>query len=177
MKYYKIKLIGRGAEVYPFKINNEQYEIFRNSGVEQDELSHDEISEILGVDTYFDCPNETLMGVYPMSFKMTVEDTEGNIVYETETLDSDKCDFEEIYCDEEDKYLLIEDNFKGTAIEYDIPIEDEFDIEKLTFKCFDVGCRVEIITDILYDDKDYNMYKSYGDTIGKGYYFHLITGI
>lgn len=177
MKQYKITLGGKGAEVYPFKIDDDQYEAFRDNGVEQDELDHDEISDILGFDTFFDCPNERIIGIYPRSFKMIVEDGEGNIVYETETLDLDKCDSEEIHCDEEDKYLLIEDNFKGTAFEYNIPLEEDFNIDKLIFKTFDVGCRVEIVTDILYNDKDCNTYKSYGDTSSKGYYYHLTSGI
>ena len=171
MKYYKITLGGRGAEVYPFKLNDDQYEVFREKGVEMDELGHDEITDILKVESYFDCPNETLMGVYPNSFHLTVEDQEGNLVYET-----DKCDFEEIYCDE-DKYLIVEDNLKGQHVVFDIPLEEEFDINKLRFKSFDVGCRVEIVTDILYDDKEYDIYKSYGDTWGKGYYFHLTAGV
>ena len=61
MKYYKITLGGRGAEVFPFKINKDQYEVFRDKGVEHDELDYDEICEILEVESYFDCPNETII--------------------------------------------------------------------------------------------------------------------
>jgi hypothetical protein len=111
-----------------------------------------------------------------MSFKLTVQDENGDLIYETETLDSDKCDFEEIYCDE-GKYLIIEDYVKGDAVVYDIPLEENFDIEKLRFKSFDIGCRVEIVTDILYDDKEYKIYKSFGDMTSKGYYFHLTSGV
>ena len=50
MKYYKITLGGRGAEVFPFKINKDQYEVFRDKGVEHDELDYDEICEILEVE-------------------------------------------------------------------------------------------------------------------------------
>ena len=58
MKYYKIILAGKGAELYPFELNTEQYEKLREGGVEQDELEYDQICEILGVDSYFDSPNE-----------------------------------------------------------------------------------------------------------------------
>jgi hypothetical protein len=176
MKYYKITILGRGAEVFPFQVDEDQYNVFREKGVEHDELDNDEICGILDVESYFDCPNESLLGVYPMSFKLTVQDENGDLIYETETLDSNKCDFEEIYCDE-GKYLIIEDYVKGDALVYDIPLEENFDIEKLRFKSFDIGCRVEIVTDILYDDKEYNIYKSFGDMTSKGYYFHLTSGV
>lgn len=176
MKYYKITLSGRGAEVFPFKIDEDQYQVFREKGVEHDELENDEICGILDVETYFDCPNDSLLGIYPMSFRLTVQDENGDIVYDTEVLDSEKCDFEEIYCDE-GKYLIIEDYIKGDGVVYDIPLEEDFDIEKLRFKSFDIGCRVEIVTDILYDEKDYNIYKSFGDMSSKGYYYHLTSGV
>ena len=176
MKYYKITLGGRGAEVYPFKINDDQYEVFREKGVEHDELEHDEVCGILDVESYFDCPNESMLGPYFNSMYVKVEDEEGNLVYESDKFDPEKCDFEEIYCDE-DKYLIIEDYVKGDHVVYDIPLEEDFDIEKLRFKSFDIGCRVEIVTDILYDDKEYNIYKSFGDMSSKGYYFHLTAGV
>ena len=116
------------------------------------------------------------MGTYPNSFRVTVQDQEGNLVYESDKFDPEKCDFEEIYCDE-DEYLIIEDYVKGDHVVYDIPLEEDFDINKLRFKSFDVGCRVEIVTDILYDDKEYGIYKSFGDMSSKGYYYHLTAGV
>ena len=83
MKYYKIILAGKGAELYPFELNTEQYEKLREGGVEQDELEYDQICEILGVDSYFDSPNETIMGPFPQTFILRVEDEEGKVVYET----------------------------------------------------------------------------------------------
>lgn len=176
MKYYKIILSGKGAEVFPFKLKDDQYEVLRDKGVEMDELEYDEITGILDVESYFDCPNESLLGTYPNSFRITVQDQEGNLVYESDKFDPEKCDFEEIYCDE-DEYLIIEDYVKGDHVVYDIPLEEDFDINKLRFKSFDVGCRVEIVTDILYDDKEYEIYKSFGDMSSKGYYYHLTAGV
>ena len=43
MKYYKIILAGKGAELYPFELNTKQYETFRDNGVEQDEMECDDI--------------------------------------------------------------------------------------------------------------------------------------
>ena len=101
MKYYKIILSGKGAEVFPFKLKDDQYEVLRDKGVEMDELEYDEITGILDVESYFDCPNESLLGTYPNSFRVTVQDQEGNLVYESDKFDPEKCDFEEIYCDED----------------------------------------------------------------------------
>ena len=158
MKYYKITIGGKGAEVYPFQLNTEQYETLRDGGVEQDELDHDQICEILGVDTFFESPNESIIGTYPDAFFVRVEDEGGNVVYQSEDLDSDRTDYEE-------------------HIVYDIPLEEEFDINKLRFKVDDIGCRIEVVSGILYDEKDYNTYKSFGDTSSKGYYYHLTAGI
>jgi hypothetical protein len=176
IKYYKIILGGKGAEVYPFELNTEQYETLRDGGVEQDELDYDQICEILGVDTFFDSPNESIMGPYPDAFFVRVEDEEGNVVYQSEEFDNDRSDYEEQYCGDV-AYLIIEDYCKGEHVVYDIPLEEEFDIEKLRFKVDDIGCRVEIVSGILYDEKEYNIYKSFGDTSSKGYYYHLTAGI
>jgi hypothetical protein len=176
MKYYKIILAGRGAELYPFELNTKQYDALRDGGVEQDELEYDQICEILEVDSYFDSPNESIMGPFPNAFILRVEDEEGKVVYETEVLDVDKVDFEEKYCSDK-AFLIIEDYCKGEQVVYDIPLEEDFDIDKLRLKVYDVGCRVEVINEIIYDEKSYEIYKSYGDTTSKGYYYHLTAGI
>ena len=176
MKYYKITLGHRGAEVYPFKLNTKQYETLRDKRVEYDELSYEEICEILEVESYFDSPLDSLMGPYADTFYMRVQDEDGNLIYETEELNPEKCDYEEKYCSQ-DAYLIIEDYCKGDHLVYDIPLDEDFDIEKLRFEVNDVGCRVEIVTDILYDEKKYDLYKSFGDTSSKGYYYHLTAGI
>lgn len=176
MKYYKITIGGKGAEVYPFQLNTKQYEALRDGGVEHDELDYDTICEILGVDSFFDSPNESIMGPYTEAFIVRVEDEEGKVVYENEVLNVEKCDYEEKYCSE-DAYLIIEDYCKGEHIVYDIPLEEDFEIEKLRFKVDDVGCRVEVVSGILYDEKLYEIYKSFGDTSSKGYYYHLTAGI
>ena len=40
MKYYKITIGGKGAEVYPFQLNTEQYEALRDGGVEPVSYTH-----------------------------------------------------------------------------------------------------------------------------------------
>ena len=152
MKYYKITLGHKGSEIYPFKLNTEQYNTFQEKRVEFDEMEYEQICEVLGVEDYFDSPLDSLMGPYPETFYMKVEDEDGNLIYETEEFNYDKSDYEEKYCSQE-AYLIIEDYCKGEHLVYDIPLEEDFDIEKLRFEVKDVGCRVEIVTDILYDDK------------------------
>jgi hypothetical protein len=176
MKYYKFTLGHRGAEVYPFKLNTEQYNTFQDKRVEFDEMDYDQICEVLGVESYFDSELDTLIGPYPETFYMKVEDEDGNLVYETEELDREKCDYEEKYCSQ-DAYLIIEDYCKGNILVYDIPLEEDFDVEKIRFEVKDVGCRVEIVTDMFYDDKRYEIYKSFGDMTSKGYYYHITAGI
>lgn len=176
MKYYKITLGHRGSEVFPFELNTKQYETLRDGRVEYDELSYDEICEILEVESFFDSPLNSLIGPYVDTFYMKVEDEDGNLVYETEELNPEKCDYEEKYCSQ-NAYLIIEDYCKGEHLIYDIPLEEDFDIEKLRFEVNDIGCRVEIVTEILYDDKKYDLCKTFGNTTSKGYYYHLTAGI
>ena len=77
MKYYKFTLGHRGSEIYPFKLNTQQYNTFQEKRVEFDEMTHDEICEVLGVESYFDSPLDSLMGPYPETFYMKVEDEDG----------------------------------------------------------------------------------------------------
>ena len=90
MKYYKIILAGKGAELYPFELNTKQYETFRDNGVEQDEMECDDICKILEVESFLDSPNESIMGPFADSFILRVEDEDGKVVYETEVLDIEK---------------------------------------------------------------------------------------
>ena len=53
MNYYKITLGGRGSEVYPFELNEEQYESLLDGNVETDGLDYDDICQILNVESYF----------------------------------------------------------------------------------------------------------------------------
>jgi hypothetical protein len=176
MKYYKIILAGKGAELYPFELNTKQYETFRDNGVEQDEMECDDICEILEVESFFDSPNESIMGPFADSFILRVEDEDGKVVYETEFLDIEKIDYEEKYCSNK-AFLIVENYCKGEQVIYDIPLEEDFDIDKLRLKVYDVGCRVEVVNEIIYDEKSYEIYKSYGDTTSKGFSYHLTAGI
>ena len=120
MNYYKIILGGRGSEVYPFELSEEQYESLFDGNVQNDGLNYDDVCQILNVESYFDCLNETIMGPYTEELFMRVEDLNGVILYETEGVDYDKCSYRELH-NENKKYLFIEDYCKGQHIVYDIP--------------------------------------------------------
>ena len=68
---------------------------------------------------------------------------------------------------------FIEDYCKGQHIVYDIPLEEEFDISKLKFKIADISERIEIVEGISYEGQDFDLYKGYGSTDSKGYYYTL----
>ena len=73
MKYYKIIIGGRGSEIYSFKLNEEQFDTFYNEDVEGDNMEYDDICQILEVESFFDSPEETIMGVYPDALYFRVE--------------------------------------------------------------------------------------------------------
>lgn len=172
MKYYKIIIGGRGSEVYPFKINEEQFDTFYNEDVEGDNMGYDDICQILEVESYFDSPEETIMGVYPDALYFRVENEDGEIIYETEKVDYDNIEFQDKYCDE-GLYLFIEDYCKGEHVIYDIPLEGEFNPELLKLSLTNIGDMIELVTGITYNGDDHNIYKGYGDTSSKGYHYHL----
>lgn len=172
MKYYKIIIGGRGSEIYPFKINEEQFDTFYNEDVEGDNIGYDDICQILGVESYFDCPEETIMGVYPNALYLRVENEDGEIIYQTENVDYDNVEFQDKHCDES-LYLFIEDYCKGEHVIYDIPLEDEFEVDKLKLSLTNIGDMIELVIGITYNNDNHNIYKGYGDTSSKGYHYHL----
>jgi len=175
MKQYRISLGGRGSEVYVFELTNDLYQQLLDGDVTNDSMEHDDICEILGVESYYDCPNETVMGPYPDAFYMKVTDENENVVYDSDEFDYDKSYTYEKYCDDK-KYLIIEDYCKGEHVVYNIEIENDFDIEKVQFLVCEIGCQTDIITGLTYDnDNKHELYHDYGDTSSKGYYYNLIN--
>lgn len=172
MNFHKIIIGGRGSEVYPFKLNENQFDTFYNEDVEGDNIGYDDICEILEVESYFDCSEETIMGAYPEALYLRVEDEDGNVIYQTEKVDYDNVDIENKHCDD-DLYLFIEDYCKGDHVRYDIPLDEEFNPEKLKLSLTNVGDMIELVTGITYNGDDFNIYKGYGDTSSKGYHYHL----
>ncbi len=174
MKNYKISLGGRGSEIFVFELNDDQFEQLEEGNVQHEEMSYDDVCKILGVESYFDGPNPSVIGSYPEAFYMVVTDEEGKIVYEQEDFDYENYKSENIYC-ENKKYLLIEDYCKGEQNVYRLVLEEDFDINKLEFVVTEVGNKIDFITGITYNDKSYEDCKDIGDFWSKGYYYHLVN--
>lgn len=174
MNYYRITLSGRGSEVYPFELTDEQYENLMDGHVENDGLNYDDVCQILNVESYFDCIEKTIMGPHPQSFHMRVDGPDGKIIYEIENFDYENCVHQKKFFGNK-KYLFIEDYCKGEHILYNIPLDDEFDPSRVKFKLIDIGGKIEIVNGVNYDGEDLELYKTYGDTQSKGYYYHLKT--
>lgn len=172
MPEFKIIIGGRGSEVYPFKLTEEQFDTFYNEGVEEDNVGYDDVCEILGVESYFDCPEETIMGVYPEALYLTVENEHGEILHQIQEVDYDNVDHNDNHCGD-DLYLFIEDYCKGDHVVYDISLEEDFDIEKLKLSLTNIGDVIELVTGITYNGDGLLNYKGYGDTSSKGYYYRL----
>jgi hypothetical protein len=169
---YTIEVNGKGAEAFIHKLTEEQYETLQDGGVEEDQMDHDQISEILGVE--FLDTEDIITGIYPGggdNIQITVKDESGEVVWESE----DDFEFEE-YVDEyqfnDTHYLSVEDYQKGNFFNYTLETDEDFNPEMLVAVSVELldGCS-ELITDIKY--KDHEMVKDYGDTRSKGFNYML----
>ena len=168
---YTIEVNGRGGENFIHKLTEEQYETLQDGGVEDNDMSQDQISEVLG--THFLEAEEMITGIYTGSdnISITVKDESDEVVWESE----DDFDFEE-YVDEyqfnDTHYLSVEDYQKGNFFNYTLETDEEFNPEMLVSVLVELldGCS-ELITDIKY--KDHEMIKDYGDTSSKGFTYML----
>ena len=88
---YTIEVNGRGGENFIHKLTEEQYETLQDGGVEDNDMSQDQISEVLG--THFLEAEEMITGIYTGSdnISITVKDESDEVVWESE----DDFDFEE----------------------------------------------------------------------------------
>jgi len=175
MKNYKIILGGRGADVFVHPVTEHQKEQLRELGVGDDDvdMDFDKLNEILGVDSW-DYADESYTGSYTGdSCHIAVYDgetlvwasSEDDMINEGETSGDYK------YIDKGD-VLVIEHYVKGTFKEYNLPIEGEFDISKLTYKLVDIHEEIEVITALKYDNTDLDDYE-WGDYWSKGTFFYL----
>lgn len=171
---YKIEVYGKGGEAFIHKLTEDQYETLQDSGVEDDLMDHEQISEVLGID--FLETEEIIMGIYTggENIQIIVKDESGEVFWKSD----DNFDFEEYedyYQFNDVNYLLIEDYQKGNFFNYELETEEEFNPEMLVGVLVELldGCS-ELITDIKY--KDHEMVKDYGDTTSKGFTYFLMNG-
>lgn len=173
---YTIELAGRGAESFIFKLDEEQYEALTAGAVDEDEMSSDEICEVLGVD-FYDESSEIITGIFVGKnhgehLFITVKDEDENVVWEsTEDFDFNKVEEKELYDDGE--YLCCEDYQKGLFFIYQLEA-DNFDpnlLEGVITKVLGQGTN-DYITDIKYNGQDFSE-REWGDTSSKGFTYYL----
>jgi hypothetical protein len=132
-----------------------------------------EVAEILGVDFVTDS-DDIFLGPYndPELYYITVYDENENVVWES----SDKHEFEDIQMEfkfESDEVLIVEDYTKGQFYFYEIELEKDFNPSLLIPIVTEIGERVEIITDLIYNEVELSYYKEFGDYWSKGITYYL----
>jgi len=169
---YKIEVNGRGGESFLFKLTEEKYEYLKDMGIEDDNMSYDDIIEFLEVDDVMDT-NDIVSGIYTSNDCLWIKVTDESDVIVWESDDDfyfEEC--EDFYQYNDDNYLLVEDYQKGNFFNYILEIEDDFDPSLLSSKVVELlDGRSELITDIKYDGSE--MEKDYGDTVSKGFTYIL----
>lgn len=171
---YNISLGGRGCDSRIFKITDEQYSYLKESGVEDENLSFEEIEEYFQKELLFDESDDYVSGPYLDEAWITVEDESGTQIYDGESSEETIDGSEWISIDFEGKenYFVLEDYSKGTFFSFEVEAES-FDINKLTFIIKEVAeCR-DIIVGAKYDGIDVTETKEWGDYWSKGFYYLL----
>ena len=169
---YKIEITGRGVDCYVHKITDEQKNNLIENDIESNLSSIDEVVDILSIDDVFDT-DLVHTGFYNDSenYFIKVKYVDSNKTLELIEYYFDDYDYTSLYRD--NNYLIISDQVKGNILNYEIDIEDEFDIEKLKPVVLDLSENLEIITDFTYDGKDLTDNKDYGDYDSKGFSYYL----
>jgi hypothetical protein len=169
---YKIEITGRGVDCYVHKITEFQKNDLIDNEIEMNVDSIDDVANILSIDDVFDT-DLVHTGFYNDSenYIIKVRYVDSNKTLELIEYYFDDYDYTSIYRD--DNYLIISDQVKGNILNYEIDIEDEFDIGKLKPVVLDLCENLEIITDFTYDGKDLTDNKEYGDYDSKGFSYYL----
>jgi hypothetical protein len=175
---YKIKLGGRGADIWVHDINEEQKKLLKEGNVEIDQMGYDDIAKVLGKDNVDDSDN-VYTGVYDESDAIVIEvrdesdklvfdSTENNYwTFDEDTMmDNDNIEF----VHEGDNKFFVESYSKGNFFEFELECE-EFDDKKLSPQLVEIGERFQLITGLYYDGQE--LEKEFDDYWGKGYYYHL----
>jgi len=173
MKKYRIIVSGKGAECYVHKVNTDKRVRLIEGKVEEDKMESEEIAEILGVDFVTDS-DDIFLGPYndPELYYITVYDENDSVVWES----SDKYEFEDVQMEfkfESDEVLIVEDYTKGQFYIYEVELEKDFDPSLLVPIVTEIGERVEIITDLIYNEVELSYYKEFGDYWSKGITYYL----
>jgi hypothetical protein len=173
MKKYRIIVGGKGAECYVHRVNTDKRARLIEGKVEEDKMESEQIAEILGVDFVTDS-DDIFLGPYndPELYYITVYDENENMVWES----SDKDLFDDVQMEfkfDSDEVLIVEDYTKGQFYIYEIELEKDFDPSLLVPVVTEIGERVEIITDLVYNEVELSYYKEFGDYWSKGITYYL----
>lgn len=174
MKKYKIEVSGRGADCYIYKLTDEQFQELNDGGADEDDMSVDDICEVLNVDYITDTETVMLGAYYEENlYHVSVKDENDQVVWESsndlEILDEDE-DYKIVY--DEPHLLICEDLLKGSFYNYVLELEEDFDPKKLTVIVSDVAEQIPLITDFRYDGKKLEV-DDFGDYWDKGFNFYL----
>jgi hypothetical protein len=72
-----------------------------------------------------------------------------------------------------DEVLIVEDYTKGQFYIYEVELEKDFNPSLLVPIITEIGERVEIITDLMYNEVELSSYKEFGDYWSKGITYYL----
>jgi hypothetical protein len=174
---YSIRISGYGSEITIGAVSEEEKAILSNPEKDLQELVFEDLEEVCGwseIDDQFHCFGAT------SPFTITIEDENGNELYEL--------DEENIYNYDTEEFSLVENEYpeidatkdllicysgeKGSFFLGYVELEGEFDITKLkiVFSDVEVGDFFyfgDIISNVLYDGEELDNWG--GDTSGKSF--------
>jgi len=173
MKKYKIIVSGKGSECYVHRVNTDKRVRLIEGKVEEDKMESTEVAEILGIDFVTDS-DDIFLGPYndPKLYYITVYDENENLVWES----SDEHEFGNVQMEfkfETDEVLIVEDYTKGQFYFYEVELEKDFNPSLLVPIITEIGERVEIITDLMYNEVELSSYKEFGDYWSKGITYYI----
>lgn len=175
MKKYRISISGRGADCYIHYLTEEQNEALTEGGADEDDMSMDEILEVLGKD-YVTDGDGVVLGAYeePGNYMVSVYDENDQLVWESD----DKMDLpvepeDSVITYDEETALICEDILKGEFYNYELEIDEDFDPSKLSAVVEHVGDVVSLITGLKYDGEQLEM-SDVGDYSDSGFNFYLV---
>lgn len=175
---YKIKLGGRGADIWVHDITDEQKRQLQQGQVELNQMEYDDIAKVLDKDQ-IDESEEVFTGVYNQTDDIVIEvrDENDNLIFDSTTIpnwyfDEDMMDeyFDHESFHQGNNKFFVESYCKGNFFEFDLEC-NEFDPNKLSPQFVEIGERFELITGLYYDGE--KLEGEFDDYWGKGYYFHL----
>ena len=175
---YKIKLGGRGADIWVHDINEEQKKLLKEGNVTSDQMEMDDIAKVLNVEMV-DESDEIFTGVYDERDAIVIEvrDESGDLIFDSTEEDNwyfddetmmDNDNYDSVH--EGDNKFFVESYSKGNFFAFELECE-EFDPTKLSPKLVEIGERFQLITGLYYDGQE--LEKEFDDYWGKGYYYHL----